>query len=265
MEPDYIQINRELWGKRTDAHIHSEFYDVPAFLDGKSTLNKSELDLLGDISGKTLLHLQCHFGLDTLSLARLGAEVTGVDLSPKSIIEAEKLAEQTQLNAKFVCSDIYSLPENLEGRFDIVFTSYGTVGWLPDMTAWANIIAEFLKPGGEFVMVDFHPVVWMFDDEFKYIQYSYFNKEVIIEENEGSYADRNADIENISYGWNHDLSEVMNALIQAGLKIEVLNEYNFSHYNCFKNTEKTEEGNYIIKHHGNKLPMMYGIRGSLTP
>jgi len=259
VEEDYIHFNSELWDKRTDAHLVSEFYNVPAFLQGASTLNKSELDLLGDISGKTLLHLQCHFGLDTLSLARLGAEVSGVDLSPKSILEAEKLAEQTQLNAKFICSDLYSLPNNLNEKYDIIFTSYGTVGWLPDMNAWANIIARFLKPGGKFVMVDFHPVVWMFDDEFKYIQYSYFNQEVIIEQNEGTYADRNADIKNTSYGWNHDLSEVLNALIQAGLKIEIFNEYNFSHYNCFKHAEKTEDGNYIIQHLGDKIPMMYGI------
>ncbi len=264
MEPDYIQINRELWNKRTESHIKSEFYDVASFLNGKSSLNKSELDLLGDVSGKSLLHLQCHFGLDSLSLARLGAEVTGVDLSPQAIIEAEKLAKQTKIYANFVCSDLYSLPQHLDEKYDIVFTSYGTIGWLPDMTAWANIIAKYLKPGGKFAMVDFHPVVWMFDDEFNYIQYSYFNKEVIIEQSEGSYADHNADIKNISYSWNHDLSEILNALINAGLKLEVFNEYNFSHYNCFKQTEQTEDGNYIIKHHGDKLPMMYGIRASLT-
>ena len=174
MEEDYIQINRELWDKRTEAHIHSEFYTVPAFLQGASTLNNSELELLGDVSGKTILHLQCHFGLETLSLARLGATVTGIDLSPKAIIESEKLAEQTKLNAKFICSDLYSLPNNLNEKYDIVFTSYGTIGWLPNLTVWAAVVAKFLKPGGIFVMVDFHPVVWMFDDEFKYIQYSYF-------------------------------------------------------------------------------------------
>jgi len=260
MEPEYIKINRELWDKRTEAHLKTEFYNVPAFLNGNSTLNKTELDLLGDITGKSLLHLQCHFGLDTMSLARLGAEVTGVDLSPKAIQEAEKLAEQTQLQAKFVCSDIYDLPNNLQGKYDIIYTTYGTIGWLPDMTKWANIIAHFLKPSGLFILVDFHPVVWMFDDEFKYIQYSYFNKETIIEEESGSYADHNADIKNLSYGWNHDLSEVLNALIQAGLKIEVFNEYDFSHYNCFKHTEKTADGNYVIKHLRNKIPMMYGVR-----
>ena len=157
MEEDYIHFNSELWDKRTDAHLVSEFYNVPAFLQGASTLNKSELDLLGDISGKTLLHLQCHFGLDTLSLARLGAEVSGVDLSPKSILEAEKLAEQTQLNAKFICSDLYSLPNNLNEKYDIIFTSYGTVGWLPDMNL-GHILSPYFKARWQFVMVDFHPV-----------------------------------------------------------------------------------------------------------
>src|SRR5688572_730649 len=140
--PDYLEKNRRLWNARTDVHVTSEFYELDKFLAGKSSLNEIELNLLGDLKGKSVLHLQCHFGQDSISLARLGAEVTGVDLSDKAIAKAKELAKQTGANAEFICTDIYELPQHLDKKFDVVFTSYGTIGWLPDLDKWAKI--EFL-------------------------------------------------------------------------------------------------------------------------
>src|SRR6478672_980179 len=231
--PDYIAINKQTWNDKTDVHVASEFYDVDGFLNGKSTLNAIELNLLGDVAGKKILHLQCHFGQDTMSFSRMGAQATGVDLSDKAIEKAKEYNDQLGLDTQFICCDIYDLPNHLDEKFDIVFTSYGTIGWLPDMTKWAQLISNFLKPNGKFVFVEFHPVVWMFDDYFKTVFYSYFNTEPIVETLTGTYADKDAAIETKSVGWNHPTSEVLNALLQSGLELNSFDEYDYSPYNCF--------------------------------
>ena len=164
---DYKAINKESWNRRTESHYDSDFYDNKNFIKGKNSLNDIELDILGDVSGKSILHLQCHFGQDTISFTRMGAKATGVDLSDKAIEKAKELAEITGSDADFVCSDIYELPNVLEGKFDIVFTSYGTIGWLPNLDKWAKVIKHFIKPGGQFLIADFHPTLWMFDDDFE--------------------------------------------------------------------------------------------------
>ena len=196
-EQDYIAINKESWNNRTDSHLSSEFYDVDEFLKGNNSLKSIELDLLGDVSEKKILHLQCHFGQDSLSLARMGAQVTAVDLSDKAISAGKELAKKMNLDVNFICCDFYDLPNHLAEEFDIVFTSYGTIGWLPDIDKWAHLIAGYLKPGGHFVFAEFHPVVWMFDDDFKCIKYGYSQVEPILETEEGSYADRVAIIQKI--------------------------------------------------------------------
>ena len=258
-ENNYIDINRALWNERTIHHIKSDFYDMEGFLAGKSSLKDIELSLLGDIKGKTLLHLQCHFGQDTLSLARMGAKVTGVDLSDKAIDTANELAAQLQQDARFIRSDIYDLPNVHNEQYDIVFTSYGTIGWLPDIRRWAGVVSKFLKPGGQFVFAEFHPAVWMFDNDFKEVFYSYFNVEPIIEEETGTYANKNASLETKTITWNHPTSEVLNALIQSGLEINSFNEYDYSPYNCFNETEEFEPGKFRIKHLQNKIPMVFSL------
>lgn len=258
-EQNYIEINRQSWNNRTDAHLKSDFYDLDRFLKGKTSLNEIELNLLGDIKGKTILHLQCHFGQDTVSLSRLGADVKGVDLSDKAIESAKQIAKDTNSNAKFICCDIYDLPNHLDEKFDIVFTSYGTIGWLPDLDKWAKIISKFLKPNGQFVFVEFHPVVWMFDDNFKKIDYRYFNSGAIIETENGTYADKEANISQSYVMWNHGLSEVVNNLISNGLEINSLDEFDYSPYNCFNKTIEFEPKKFRIAHLNNKIPMVYSI------
>lgn len=259
IEDNYIELNRQSWNNRTETHLKSEFYDLNSFLKGKSSLNEIELNLLGDIKGKTILHLQCHFGQDTISLSRLGAKVTGVDLSDKAIESAKQIAKHTESNAKFICCDIYDLTNHLTEKFDIVFTSYGTIGWLPDLDKWANVVSTFLKPRGKFVFVEFHPVVWMFDDNFDKIGYRYFNSGAIIETKNGTYADKAADLTVSDVSWNHSISEVLNSLIKNGLEIKSLDEFDYSPYNCFNKTIEFEPGKYRIEHLDNKIPMIYSI------
>lgn len=258
-EQNYIKINRQSWNNRTDTHLKSEFYDLDSFLNGKTSLNDIELNLLGNLQGKTILHLQCHFGQDTISLSRLGAEVTGVDLSDKAIQVAKQIAKDTNSIANFICCDIYDLPNHLEKQFDIVYTSYGTIGWLPDLDKWAQVVSRFLKPNGKFVFVEFHPVVWMFDDNFEKIGYNYFNSGAIVETENGTYADKTADISQEYIMWNHGLSEVINSLIKEKLEIIALDEFDYSPYNCFNRTIEFEPKKYRIEHLDNKIPMVYSI------
>lgn len=261
MDPakNYIEINRKSWNNRTDVHIKSAFYDLDGFLKGKNSLNDIELHLLGDIQGKTILHLQCHFGQDSISLSRLGAEVTGVDLSDKAIESARQLANDTSSNTSFICCDIYDLPDHLNKQFDIVFASYGTIGWLPDLHKWAKIISRFLKSDGQFVFVEFHPVVWMFDDNFEKIGYNYFNSGAIVETTSGTYADKTADITQEYVMWNHGLGEVMSSLLKNGLEIISFDELDYSPYNCFNKTIEFAPNKYRIAHLDNKIPIVYSI------
>ncbi|MCU4165650.1 class I SAM-dependent methyltransferase [Carboxylicivirga caseinilyticus] len=256
---NYIEINKNLWNKKTEIHYESDFYDVKSFLKGRSSLNPIELNLLGDVKDKKILHLQCHFGQDTLSFARMGAKATGVDLSDKAIEKARQLNEAVGMDAIFIQSDIYQLSEVLDEQFDIVFTSYGTIGWLPDMDRWAQVINHFLKPGGQFLIVEFHPVVWMFSYDFTKVEYNYLKSDPIVEEEEGTYTNKDADIKETSVSWNHGMGEVVNALIHAGLTIADMHEYDYSPYDCFQNTVQIDDGKYQIKGLEGKLPLLYSV------
>jgi SAM-dependent methyltransferase len=257
---DYLAANKELWNKRTEHHVGSAFYDMESFMAGKNSLKEIELPLLGNVQGKSILHLQCHFGQDSLSLARMGAQVTGIDLSDAAITKAREINTSLGTQAEFICCDVYSLKEHLHKKFDIVFTSYGTIGWLPDMDQWAGIVQHFLNPGGEFIMAEFHPLVWMYNNEFTEIGYSYFNTGPIIEESTGTYTDRNAPIQYTEYGWNHALEEVFTALLNQGLQLQVFKEYNYSPYNCFSNMVQEGEDCYVIPALGRKAPMVYAMK-----
>lgn len=256
---DYISINKACWNNRVATHLKSDFYQQAAFLAGATSLNSIELDLLGDLTGKRVLHLQCHFGQDSISLARMGAQVTGVDLSDKAIDTARQLAKEIGVDAQFICTDLYELPKHLHEQYDIVFTSYGVLGWLPDMDRWAALVAQFVRPGGQLILVEFHPVVWMFDDDFKALGFSYFNTGALLEEWSGSYADRQAPIEDHCVSWNHSLGSVVTAVVTQGLRIKSLQEFNYSPYNCFDYTIEIAPKKFQIEHCGDKLPMVYAL------
>ena len=257
---NYLDINKNSWNARVEPHLESDFYFVDEFLKGRNSLNSIELDLLGDIKGKSVLHLQCHFGQDSISLSRMGAKVTGIDLSDKAVDTARDLAKKCGTDTEFICTDVYNLPNVLNEKFDIVFTSYGTIGWLPDLKQWANVVSHFLKKEGEFVMAEFHPLVWMYDDDFEGVTYNYFNEKPIVETSEGTYADTSADIVQDYVSWNHPLSDVLQSLIDEKLTLENFSEFDWSPYACFKHLEEFEKGKWRITKFGNKIPMVYAIK-----
>lgn len=258
-ESNYLTVNKKLWNAKTEHHLDSAFYNMDAFLNGASSLNAIELGLLGDLSGKSVLHLQCHFGQDSLSLARMGAKVTGVDLSERAVEEANKLADQLDLDARFICHDLYSLPEHLDETFDLVFTSYGTITWLPDLDRWAAVVSRFLKPGGQFVFADFHPAMWMFDYDFSAVTFGYFNSGEIVETESGTYADQDADINLQSINWNHGLAETVSSLLRSGLSLNELQEFDYSPYDIFENGVEVTPGKYQVKDLEGKLPLVYAL------
>jgi SAM-dependent methyltransferase len=257
-----IARNLNHWNQRVDVHMASKLYNLEDFLAGKSSLNPTELAEIGIVRGKSLCHLQCHFGQDSISWARLGAKVVGLDFSEKAIAEARKLNIQTGTDAEFVCSNVLNAASAINKSFDIVFTSYGTIGWIPDLSIWAEQIYTLLKPGGFFYIVDFHPVVWMHNNDLTEIQYSYFNVQKIEEIETGSYADKNAELTSECVSWNHPISEIVNALINSGLNLDFINEFGFSWYDVFPDMEPRPEGGFQHMRFGEKMPMMYSIKCS---
>lgn len=258
MDKSYIAVNRKQWNARTEAHLTGEFYQIERFKAGWNSLNAIELDLLGDVRGQSILHLQCHFGQDTLSLARMGAKVTGVDLSDRAIDAADALKDELGLNATFLCCDLFDLPQHLDQKFDIVFTSYGTIGWLPELDTWGKLIQRYLKPEGRFVFAEFHPVVWMFSNDFSRVGYNYFNDGPIVESTTSTYGNDDAVLSEESYGWNHALSGVLQALMTNGLVITQFAEFDTSPYNCFQGMVCCDEG-YFVERLGRKLPLVYAL------
>lgn len=255
----YIDINRQSWNRRAEIHPDSEFYEMDLFRKGLNTLKPAELKLLGDIKDVRILHLQCHFGQDSISLSRMGGKVTGVDFSDTAIEYAKNLVLEMGADTQFVCSDIYALPDHLEDRFDMVFTTYGTIGWLPDIRKWASVVSHFLKPGGRLVFAEFHPAMWMFDDDISFVQYDYFHGAPIVEELPGTYACPDSTQHFKSITWNHGLGEVVSALLDHKMVLESLEEYDHSPFNCLKNLEEQAPGIFRFKHIPVRFPMIYAL------
>lgn len=243
---DFFEINKATWNQKVEAHTSSDFYNLEGFINGKSSLQTFELEALGDVKGKSLLHLQCHFGQDTLSWARLGAQCTGVDISDKGIAFAKALSKKINTPATFVCCNVLDTSKYIKEQFDIVFTSYGTIGWLPDLNPWAQMIAQRLKKGGVFYIADFHPIVWMFDYSSgkPQMRYGYDQEEVIYEEYQGTYADTDNKMTSKEYGWNHGLAQTITALLDAGLQLDFFREHHESPYDILPELVKKENGHY---------------------
>jgi SAM-dependent methyltransferase len=260
---EFLESNRELWDEWTEIHGSSAFYDLRSFRDGGVRLRDYEIEHVGDVRGKRLLHLQCHFGIDTLSWARLGATVTGADFSPKAIELATSLATDLGLDARFVESNVYELPERLEGSFDVVYTSRGVLCWLPDIRGWARVVTHFVKPGGIFFISEAHPIAWALDDDLPLtFRYPYWeHAEPIASDVEGSYADVSADVTSEKeYSWQHGLGEIVTALVDAGLVIEFLHEYPFSEWDMGFTVE-APDGTWVKPDSvEGELPLFYALR-----
>lgn len=265
---EYTAANKRHWDELARLHPQTADYDVAGWLAGKPGLHAIEIEELGDVSGKTLLHLQCHFGKDTLSWARRGAVVTGADFSEPAIEAARLLAAQAGLEARFIESDLYSLPDVLDEQFDIVFTSYGAINWLPDIRLWAEVAARFVRPGGTFYIAEFHPMSKIFasyDDTAELeVANPYFpTGQPNRGDEDGSYADRDAKIENkTTYDWPHTLGEVVTALIDAGLRIEFLHEFPVNVERWFPFMEEYEPGMWRLKEHHGSVPMLFSIKAT---
>ena len=208
----------------------------------------------------------CHFGLDSLSLARLGATVTGVDFSEEAISLAHTLAETAEIDARFICSDIYELSDVLDEEFDVVFTSGGVLAWLSDLERWAKVINRFLKPGGMFYIREFHPFEYIFNDDESEteltVRYPYFqDEEPLMFEDEGSYADRTAKTgKKKTYEWNHPLSRIITVLLKEGLSIEMFHEFPFTSYKALPFMIKNKEGRWVLPRHAESVPLMFSIK-----
>jgi len=253
-----VSANRRVWDEWAGINQESAFYDMAGFRAGQTSLKPIELEEVGPVTGKSLLHLQCHFGQDTLSWARMGAKVTGVDLSPEAIARARALAAELKIDGRFICSDVLAPDELGDAQFDIVFVSYGALLWLPDIDRWAQIVARHLKPGGMFHLVEFHPMIMMLDDDAKAIEASYFSGDAKSYHSSSSYAGgEHAPMS--SYEWQHTISDVVSALLKAGLALRTLREFPYCVHKCWPFLVESAPGQYVVKHHAGKLPLLYSI------
>ena len=272
---EYLQANRQLWDSWTRINLKSSLYDVEGFAAGRGRgLDPIARAGPGDVQGKSLLHLQCHFGIDSIKWARQGALVTGADFSSEAIAAARALAARMGVPATFVHSDLYELPSKLDARFDVVFTSHGVLGWLPNLDRWARVIAHFLAPGGIFYVVDVHPIALLFNDRLKdpelRLLYPYFHgPEPIREEHTGCYAVPDAPITSVEHVWLHTMSDIIGALIRAGLRIESFDEYPFLSWRFFPWMEKGADGWWHLPTHEGlplgpgSLPLMFSLKATL--
>lgn len=264
---DEVAANLELWEGWTDIHLAGSYYDVEGFVaDPRSRpFDRVVHEVLGDITGKRVLHLQCHIGIDTLRLALAGAgSVTGVDFSPKAVAAARGIAERTGLDAAFVEADVTALPDSIPAAaFDVVFTSYGTIMWLPDLEPWADSIASRLAPGGVFHIVDGHPFASVFDDFAEEpplsVRYPYFTREPLYFEEYGSYADRDAAFTADSYAWQHTMSEVVGVLARRGLIVRELREYPVIAWKAFDFLVEDGEGLWRMPPEAGDIPLMFAL------
>jgi SAM-dependent methyltransferase len=254
-------LNRAFWDERVPIHTASEFYDVEAFRAGRDTLRPFEFDEVGDVSGKTLVHLQCHFGLDTLSWARHGARVSGLDFSEPAVEFARGLASDIGVEADFVASDVYDAAEALEGRrFDIVYTGLGAINWLPDIRRWGELVASLVQPGGFAYVSEFHPFQWVFGDDDLTVEQDYFHTRHEFDD-PGTYADLDASTEhNRTEEWQHPLSDVVGSLLDGGLVLEQMREHDYTLFPRWPFLVKTGHDTYRLPEGMPSLPLMVSLR-----
>lgn len=260
---DAIDRNQAMWDDYARAHFTSEYYNVQRFRETRDSLHALELAEVGDVRGKSLLHVQCHFGMDTLSWAERGATVTGMDFSPEAIRLARGLAADLNIPATFIESDVYGLPDVLNEQFDIVFTTYGVLCWLPDITRWAQTVAHFVKPGGMFYIADFHPVSWSFlppDEDHT----PYFLDKPETWQTSESYAGVALGATHTETNWQHTLADIISALAGVGLRIEFLHEHPFAVDGLWSFTEQSPDGLWRHKSGEGTLPLMFSIKATNT-
>jgi SAM-dependent methyltransferase len=263
---DAMDGNRRNWDERVPIHAASRFCDVDEFKAGRSTLMSIELDEMDDVRGKSLLHLQCHFGMETMSWARMGADVTGVDFSEAAIDFARSLSDELDIPARFVASNVYDLSEALDEavQFDVVYTSYGVLVWLPDIPRWARVVAHFLNPGGTFYIIEDHPVRNIFGQEndgglsVRQPYFRYGEPQVSEPDEQGIYT--YTPLETTAHEWSHSMGEIASSLAWAGLTIEFLHEFPFSGWRAFPQMLQGEDGWWRLPEHNDSVPQLFSIK-----
>lgn len=270
MRDEWVDLNRRWWDERAPVHVASEFYDVGGFLSdpGSHTLQPFELAELGDVRGRTLVHPQCHFGLDTLSWARQGAQVTGLDFSAPAVSAARDVADRAGLDAEFVHANVYDAVEALDGRtFDVVYTGRGAINWLPDIERWARVMAALTAPGGTFYLTEFHPVHAILGDDDLTVAYPYFHdRDRPLEFDEaGTYAQPGtATADNRTVEWIHGLGAIFTALVDAGLTVELFHEFDYTLFSRWPFLVRDERGAYRLPEGTPSLPLMFSLRARKT-
>jgi phthiocerol/phenolphthiocerol synthesis type-I polyketide synthase E len=262
-----LRVNRANWDERAGIHLESRFYDVEGWLREGRGPRVREVEALGDVTGLRLLHLQCHFGKDTLSWARAGACVTGLDFSASAVEAARDLALRAGLEdrSEFVCSDVYEARRALRGAtYDIVYVSLGALCWLPDVDRWAEQVGSLVAPGGRFYIHDVHPLAWSLADDGLVLEHTYFEEaEPYVSESEDSYTDSTRPLENRkTYEWNHSIGEIVSALVRHGLRIERLVEHDWTVLQRFAWLVPEPGGNWTSPPGSPRLPLTFTLLAS---
>jgi len=271
---DYFRDNRESWDERAPAHASSPDYAVHRFVSDPTFISdvvRFDLPLLGDITGLRGVHLQCHIGTDTVSLARLGARMTGLDFSGASIEQARLIAESVNFDTDFVVADVYDAREVLgTDEFDLVFTGIGALCWLPDIERWADVVRSLLAPGGRLFVREGHPMLWTIDEEradgLLVADYSYFETEVPLTYSDGgTYVQTDVEFtRNVSHTWNHGLGEIINALLRRGLVLDSLDEHRSVPWEALPGRmTKGDNGEWQLSERHDRLALSYTLRAHL--
>lgn len=266
---DFLAANRRNWDARVPIHRRdkSGFYAVERFLAGDKQLHAIETGELGEVAGQRLIHLQCHFGLDTLILARHGALVTGLDFSPAAIAEAQRLAEETGLAARFVCADVYDARQAVDGEFDIAYVTWGTLCWLPDVARWARTVASLLMPGGYLYFADAHPNMLILEERDGRLVHEYAidtpaDAPLVFDQAASYSGDPTPLAATRTYEWIHSISRVVGALIGAGLRRDFLHEHRGLPWPPFPMCVRGADGMWHLPDGVPAFPLSYSLRAT---
>lgn len=267
-DPSY-DTNRASWNERAGIHLADEtgFYEIDAFRAGKSSLHAIEAQEIGDVRAKRLAHLQCHIGLDTLSLARMGAEVTGLDFSSSALEGARKLAAETGLPAAFVEGNVYDARELLTGQFDIVYVTWGAINWLPDIDRWAKVVASLLAPGGFLYLAESHPFALVFEEVDGRLEPTYAwrtpKDQPIVSETPTTYTGATTPLVNRrTHEWMHPLSDIVGAVVGAGLRIDVLHEHELLPWPLFPMMQPVGGKLYRLPDGMPRFPLAFSLKAT---
>ena len=266
---EHRRANLDNWNERTGIHAKSQRYNLAGYVsDPQKISDVVQFDApdLGDVSGKSLLHLQCHIGTDTLSLARLGANVTGIDFSSEAIATARKLSDDCGTPGRFEVAELYDTPNLITEQFDVVYTGVGALTWLPDIAAWGAVVGAMLKPGGTFFVRDFHPMLWTIDDCEEdgslVIRYPYFETPALRFENEYTYTDGGTLTNRVNFEWNHGIAEILTALLDNGLRIQLFKEHRVAESRNLSCMVEAGNGLWKLPDGEDRVPLMFSIRAT---